>query len=125
MVVFDVGILVFLVGLMLGLGLLVRVMPIELINVPHRDYWFAPERRRESAEKLGRQMWWIASATVVFVTGINHLTFLANLGPRPVYLSNTGFVALMVGFLGAIALWIARLYRLFPKPPAAATEKLE
>src|SRR2546423_1804970 len=61
---FDVGLLGFLLLLLIGLGLLGRFLPPTLINVPHRDYWFAPERRRESADRLFRHVLWLCCLLV-------------------------------------------------------------
>lgn len=46
--------LIGLLGLVFGgLGRMMRVLPLDLINLPHRQYWLAPERREETLAWLG------------------------------------------------------------------------
>jgi hypothetical protein len=35
-----------------AVGRMVSALPIEMINLPHKDYWLAPERRQESLDRL-------------------------------------------------------------------------
>src|SRR5947207_13752518 len=49
---FDFIFLVFVLAVVIGSAFLIRVLPVSLINVPHRDYWFAPERRRQSHARM-------------------------------------------------------------------------
>ena len=37
-----------------------RFVPANLINVPHREYWLAPERRKETFDYLFRHSLWFA-----------------------------------------------------------------
>ena len=37
----------FMTALMSGIGTLIRVLPPEMINLPNKEYWLAPERRRK------------------------------------------------------------------------------
>jgi hypothetical protein len=105
------------VAVIVGVAFLIRILPADLINLPHRDHWFAPERRDESRAKMFRHMLWLASLVVAFLIGVNHLTFRANLlgGGRP-QLSSAGLVGLVVVFLAALGFWVARLYFMFPRP---------
>jgi serine/threonine-protein kinase len=113
---FDVMFLVFVLGVVIGSALLIRVLPVSLINVPNRDHWFAPERRRQSHTRLLKHMLWFACLMVGFIIGVNHLVFLANLQPTGAHLPGAGMVALLVSFLAVLVFWTVRLYRLFPKP---------
>lgn len=114
---FDLVLLAFVLLVVIGSAALTRVFPVSLINVPHRDHWFAPERRRQSHQRLFRHMMWLACVVVAFLIGVRHVVFLANLQPGPPRLSGMGIVSLMAAFLAALVVWIVRLYRLFPKPP--------
>ena len=113
---FDVRFLAFVLAVVIGSALLIRVLPVKLINIPNRDHWFAPERRRQSHARLLGHMLWFACLMVAFIMGVNHLVFLANLQPAGAHLPGAGIVALLVGFLAVLVLWIVRLYRLFPQP---------
>ncbi|MFM7071882.1 MAG: hypothetical protein ACKO38_08845, partial [Planctomycetota bacterium] len=67
---------------------------VALINIPHRDYWLAPERRRESLAFLNRELAGIALAVAWFMAAVSHLSFEANIAGGPL---STGA---MLGLLG-------------------------
>ena len=91
-----------------------RHVPVSMINLPHKDYWLAPERKDESLRFVEREMQWMGVLTVAFIVLVLHLAIRANLDPAR-KLENGAFVALMASFLLATSLWIVRLYRRFPK----------
>jgi serine/threonine-protein kinase len=117
MVVFSVGVLGFVLLVVVGTAYLIRFIPPKLINIPNRDYWFAPERRSASADRVFRHMLWLACLMVAFLTAINHLVFRANLGGAGPRLSPASLLTTVSAFLGSLGLWVARLYRRFPRPP--------
>ena len=90
-------------------------MPVSLINLPHKDYWLALERKEESLRFLEREMEWMGVMTVGFIALVLHLAIRANLVPDR-RLENGAFVTLLVVFLVATTGWIVRLYRRFPSP---------
>jgi uncharacterized membrane protein len=114
---FDVIFTALVLGITVGSAYLVRRLPVSLINVPHRDFWFAPERRAESFTRLLRHLLWLSCLMVVFLAGVNQMIFIANLRHGPPVLPGTGTVLLVGSFLTALVAWIVRLYRLFPRPP--------
>lgn len=76
---------VLLAGLQIGLPLfllgitqLARRLPDSMVNIPHREYWLAPERRESTLLHMDRMMFAIAALTAIFLFVIVHLTFLAN-----------------------------------------------
>jgi uncharacterized membrane protein len=112
----DFVFMALLLGVVIGMAFLVRVLPTALINVPHRDYWFAPERRQASHRRMFVHMLWLACLLVAFMVGVNHSIFLTNLRPGPIHLPGTHLVLLLGAFLTALAAWVAMLYRMFPRP---------
>ncbi len=112
-----------LVGVVLGVmlmtsvilvpsALLVGRMPREMINVPHKDHWFAPEHEAETRRVLTNWGLWFAAATLWFTVVLFHDVLLANLR-QPVQLKWLwpllgGYLA-VVGYL-LVAL-IVRFYR--------------
>ena len=68
----------FIVLLLLAPALL-RVLPSSLINLPHRDYWLAPERRNASFEYIAIWFGWFAIGTSVLLVVMLHLTLRANI----------------------------------------------
>jgi serine/threonine-protein kinase len=106
-----------LVALMWALPQLLRPMPDALINIPNRDYWLAPERRRQTLQRIGVWNAWITVGLVVLMAAVLELIVRANLMDVP-QLSNTHFY-LVLGFLLFLALMLWRLYVAFrlPSPP--------
>ncbi len=62
----------------IAIGSLLRGLPTTLINIPNREFWFAPERREQSIQWISTTMSWFGAAIALFVVVINHLTFVAN-----------------------------------------------
>ena len=104
-----------ILGLFLVLARLLRHIPNSLINLPHRDYWLAPERRTETLERIGDMLAWFGVATLCFFLAILKMSFDAALMEDP-RLDEGIMTALLVGYLGYTALWVVRLYARFRKP---------
>jgi len=93
-------------------------IPDGLINLPHKDYWLAPERRAETFRTLGSRMLWFGNATVMLVSHLMGVTLATNLTPHP-SLGNTALWALAV-YLAFTAVWLVSLLLYFyRKPPAS------
>jgi hypothetical protein len=110
--------LVTMAGVGVGLSLLqigifycIRYFPPSVINLPHRDYWLAPERQDETIDTIFRAGVWLAILVTVFVIIIHLLVVAANRS-QPVRLSS-GVWPLSAGFLMAIVFWTVALIRRF------------
>jgi hypothetical protein len=88
-----------------------------LINLPHREYWLSAERRDRTIEELSRRIGWMASLTLVFLTGLNLLVVDAN-RHQPAQLSPAIWVMLVVFLLTTLA-WLVSLVRHFSSLPAS------
>ncbi len=66
-------------GMMLGIALLLKRLPDSLINMPHKDYWLAPERRDESLDAMTASLLWIGSATMGLMLVVFQSIYRANL----------------------------------------------
>ncbi|MGA2802551.1 MAG: DUF1648 domain-containing protein [Verrucomicrobiota bacterium] len=55
-----------------------RFLSDRLQNIPHRDYWFASERRAVTVAYLFRHSLWFASMALCFVMGIHASILHAN-----------------------------------------------
>ncbi|GDY19923.1 hypothetical protein LBMAG56_12680 [Verrucomicrobiota bacterium] len=101
-------------------GLLPRWLgriPNSLINLPHKNYWLAPERRAASLADVADAMAFLGALTLVFLAIIGELTLRANLLPEP---RLGGEIWWLLGGYGVVlVLWIIRLLRRFPRPPVA------
>jgi hypothetical protein len=59
---FYIGLVLLMSGIFAGLGLLLPKIPVRLINIPNKDYWFVGECAHESFIFLTRQMIRLANA---------------------------------------------------------------
>ncbi|MBK9138155.1 MAG: DUF1648 domain-containing protein [Verrucomicrobia bacterium] len=103
-----------LIGLALAGRFLVPRLPGNLINMPHRSYWLAPEREQFTRRRIGELVLALCAAQLAFLIALTHLTLRANLQPSP-RLGNEPFW-LVGGLLGITALLIGRFYWTFRRP---------
>ena len=89
-----------------------RFLPSWCFNIPHRDYWLAPGRRREVWDYLFRHSFWFASMALTFVIGIHFSTMRANSLGRA-HLSTLLVLALAGSFLVGTAIWGGAMLRHF------------
>jgi serine/threonine protein kinase len=108
----------FFAGMFGVLGLLMRILPNSLINLPNRDYWLAPERRAATVSLVARHLVWLACLLVVFVGALHYLTVRANQQAIP-HLSGSGMVILLIGFLIAVMIWVVMLIMRFAEKKEA------
>jgi uncharacterized membrane protein len=102
--------------LMLMVGLLLPRMPNSMINLPHKDYWLAPERRQASLAFLSGYFAWFACATLAFLIACFHTCFAVSLGRT---LPSWLFPVMLGVYLVATLLWCVRLFARFRKPKDA------
>ncbi len=114
------------VGFTIGLGVLIPALvigmmggagriPVSFINLPHRDYWMAPERRQAAVAILLRYSLWFSCLNVLFVAGLHTLIVMANGQGSTPHLSGIGILIIAGGFLAGTGLWTKSLLRHFSK----------
>jgi len=86
------------------------------INLPHRDYWLAPERREETMRIISATMAWFACGILFVLISGTFLALQANLAPDRRFHSEAMLVVL-VGFLLGLLSILVRLVRHFQKVP--------
>lgn len=101
-------------ALLLGVAWLVRVLPSRLVNLPHRDYWLAPERREGTLERIARSFRVYAFSTVLFSLAVLELVLRANLDRGG--LANGPFLVMLVGYLAFTLVWTIGFTRSFTRP---------
>ncbi len=69
--------------LMQGLVWLQGRLPAEYVNLPHRDYWLAPERRAATQDWLSSLLLISGSLLVGFFLVLFHLVYRTNLTASP------------------------------------------
>jgi uncharacterized membrane protein len=99
--------------LMLLVGLLLPRMPNSMINLPHKDYWLAPERKQATLAFFSGYFAWFACVTLAFLIACFHMCFAVSLGRElPVWL----FPVMLGVYLVTTLLWCVRLFARFRKP---------
>ncbi|MBL8484141.1 MAG: hypothetical protein JNJ60_18235 [Rhodocyclaceae bacterium] len=112
-------------GLVLALPMLVAFVPLvgrsgksPRVNVPNREYWLAGPRRAATLAWLGCHMARCATLTALFLAVMHWLVMRANQNV-PAYLDTAPFIAALIGFVLALAIWASALSRHFRLPPRA------
>ncbi|MBE0644988.1 MAG: DUF1648 domain-containing protein [Bacteroidetes bacterium] len=112
-------------GMFAGIARAIRMFPDSMINIPHKEYWLAAERRHESLDVMTGMMYHMGEATLVFILALMLLTFEANRNPDPVMgpvMGPASWVVIIV-FLLVITWQSFRLVFFFKKPRAGQNVK--
>ncbi len=88
------------------------------INLPHRAYWFAPERHAETMLFISSTMAWFACGILFVLIAGTFLALRANLAPEHRFDSEAMLVVLGGFLLGLLGL-VVRLVRHFRNVPAS------
>jgi uncharacterized membrane protein len=86
------------------------------INLPHRDYWLAPERRKETMRFISATMAWFACCILFVLISGAFLALQANLAPNHRFNSET-MLTVLGGFLLGLMGLVVRLVRHFQRVP--------
>ncbi|MFN7732329.1 MAG: DUF1648 domain-containing protein [Pirellula sp.] len=114
-VVFQAALQIGLPSLFVWIAWAIPRFPNSMINVPHREFWLAPERRAATLQRMSGMLLHIALANSIFVTVIGHLVYDANRRGGP--LSMGPFVTALVVFIGFVlgiagySVWTLKLPR--------------
>jgi len=97
--------------------LMVGVLPAwfpSLVNISHRDYWFAPERKTQTLDYLFNMACKLGVLMVFFFVGLNVIIVLAN-NSYPVLMPKLPFFVFMALFLLGVFSWVVVLFLKFRK----------
>ncbi|EDY19833.1 conserved hypothetical protein [Chthoniobacter flavus Ellin428] len=83
------------------------------LNIPHKDYWLAPERREETFDYVQSRGFWLAALLLALLTIVNGSIVAAN-ARTPVALQPAFFIGLGA-FLIAVLVWGITFTRHFRK----------
>jgi uncharacterized membrane protein len=99
-----------------GVPALMGAIPVSLMNVPNKQYWFATERRESTLAYFRMSFAWFGCGLLAFLLFVNELVFRANL-QSPRQLNTAAFVTALFVFLGFTAVWTLGLIRRFARTP--------
>jgi hypothetical protein len=97
--------------IVVGIFYSIRFFPPSMIHMPNRDYWLAPDRRKETFEVFFRAGLWLATLQAALLLGVHFLIVAAN-ASKPVLLSSHVWF-LLVAFLLAMITWAYFLIQRF------------
>ncbi len=98
-------------------------LPVSMINMPNRDYWFAPGRREATWLEVSVYALWMAALTLGFLIVVAEATFRANLANTVRPALDSFFFWGLGAYVAAVAVGTIRFYRRFariPRDPDAA-----
>jgi len=99
---------------------LTTVLPVELINLPNREYWLAPERRAATLEALSSLSTAFALAVALFLCFGHWLVVRAN-AVEPARLQESWLFTGLALFGAAMLLWVVSLLRRFGRGAAESS----
>jgi uncharacterized membrane protein len=97
-----------------GIPLLIRSLPMSMLNVPNKEFWMSPERREQTLAFFRSQFAWFGCVFLAFLLIVNELVFAAN-QTNPRQLNSTEFTAALIAFLLFVAVWTGRLIFYFSR----------
>lgn len=100
----------------LGIPRLITAVSGDRMNLPHRAYWLASERRQETMGFLEAQSTWFGCAVLLLLYTAFQLAMNANLSPDAHFDSRTMWTALVVFFFVVVA-WMIHFLQHFYRVP--------
>ena len=99
-----------------GVPFLVSKMPVELVNLPHKEYWLEPERRSETLALLSGSFAWFSCGVLLVVTTAVNYAIGRNLHPEA-QMDPPAIVYVLGGFILFALIGSIRLLTHFARVP--------
>jgi hypothetical protein len=101
-------------GFMLAVAMSIYYVPEKFVNLPHKSYWLASERKESTRRALGNRMVWLPTTMALFLVALNHDVLVANLAKPPRAPDNLWWIA--GTFVVVTFAWTAETYWRFWRP---------
>ena len=115
---FRVFLTVSVLAAVIGFGIprIIAAVPPQLINLPNKRYWLAPEHLAETQEFLSRYFAWFGCAIFLIMILTFNYAVQSNLHPEsPPDVARLWYI--LAGFLVFMIVWIVRMLTKFLRPP--------
>ena len=113
---FFVGATVLATLLVFGVPRLLGALPIELINLPNKQYWLGPERAAETLEFLSSGFAWFGCGVYVVILFALNYAVQSNLHPSHPP-DPAGMWVAIAGFAAFAIVWSVRVIVRFVRTP--------
>jgi len=112
-----VGVTVLAAVVGFGVPRIIGVVPAQLINLPNKRYWLAPEHLAETLKFLNTYFAWFGCGVYLIMILTFNYAVQSNLHPdNPPDVSRMWYI--LAGFTAFMVVWTVRLLRRFLRPPA-------
>ncbi len=110
------GVSVLALAIGFGIPQIIKVLPAQLINLPNKQYWLAPEHLAETRKFLSKYFAWFGCAVFWIIILAFDYAIQSNLHPqnRP---EPSRMWYILAGFLLFTLVWIVRMLAKFLRPP--------
>jgi uncharacterized membrane protein len=98
----------------IGISYTCRFIPAKYYNIPHRDYWLAPQRRSATFSYFMTQSLWFACIALCFIIGIHFSMIYAN-SLTTAHLPTPLILSLIGCFVAGLIVWIVSMIFHFNK----------
>jgi len=119
---FRIFLTVSVLAAVIGFGIprIIAAVPPQLVNLPNKRYWLAPEHLAETQEFLSRYFAWFGCAVFLIMILTFDYALQSNLHPedRP---DASRLWYTLAGFLVFTIVWTIRMLRKFLHPPMPAS----
>jgi len=99
----------------LGVPSMLGHIPVTLINLPNKEYWFAPQRRAQTLYGFAQHFAWFGAASLTLVIAVMTLVMRANLSASQL-IEPQWFWVLFAFYLAFVAWWLMRVFVMFRLP---------
>jgi hypothetical protein len=100
-----------------GIPRIIAAVPVSLINLPHKEYWLAPERRENTLAYIRVWSAWFGCGLLAFLLFVMELAFRANLH-TPLQFNNAAFAPALLAFVAFDTMLVLRLILHFARTPS-------
>lgn len=111
---FHIGVVAFILLVFFGMGSLLKHTPDDLVNLPNKDYWLAPQRRTATFRVIQDEMFRFGTATMLLFAAVMQSILQANAADRDSI--GTYPLLLLVAYLVYTGFWLVGLQRRFTLP---------
>lgn len=111
---FHLGLVIFFAVLFHFLSWITYKIPESLINLPNKNYWLAPERKKQTLNSLSIFFIWMGNVAIIFFMVIFNLAYQVNVSPND---KSYNFWIALILFIIANVYMIYHLFKRFRKIP--------